>query len=104
MSSRNVYLSAEQRAESTVLYRSLQLAEGLIAKGGRDCPAILSEMQNLFKLHPSASVEYISIADSVTLEELHTLTPGSPALVSMAVRIGGVRLIDNVVVQVPLSS
>ena len=101
MSSRNVYLSAEQRAESTVLYRSLQLAEGLIAKGGRDCPAILAEMQKLFKLHPSASVEYISIADSVTLEELKTLTPGAAVLVSMAVRIGGVRLIDNVVVQVP---
>lgn len=102
MSSRNVYLSAEQRAESTVLYRSLQLAEGLIAKGARDCPAILSEMQKLFKLHPSASVEYISIADPATLEELNSLKPGSSALVSMAVRIGAVRLIDNMVIHVPL--
>lgn len=101
MSSRNVYLSAERRAGATVLHRSLRLAEGLIAKGERSCAAIVSEMLKLIESNPSAVVDYISIADAATLEELSSLKAGSPVLVSLAVRIDGVRLIDNAVVHIP---
>jgi pantothenate synthetase len=62
---------------------------------------IVSEMQKLIQSHSPGALEYISIADPLTLDELSALTAGSSALVSMAVRIGGVRLIDNVVVPVP---
>ena len=101
MSSRNVYLSADGRARSTVLHRSLRLAEGLIVHGERACPVIVSEMRKLIESCPPAAIDYISIADPVTLEELSSLKAGKDVLVSMAVRIGGVRLIDNAVVRVP---
>jgi pantoate--beta-alanine ligase len=101
MSSRNVYLSPERRAESVILYRSLRLAEGLITQGERICPVITREMLKLIHSSTPAAVDYISIADPATLEELTSLAPGGSALVSLAVRIGGVRLIDNIVVRVP---
>ena len=101
MSSRNIYLSPERRAESTILYRSLRLAEDLIGKGQRGCPQIISEMMKVIQSVAAAGIDYISIADPGTLEELKSLEPGTPALVSLAVRIGGVRLIDNMVVRVP---
>jgi pantoate--beta-alanine ligase len=101
MSSRNVYLSPALRAESTVLYRSLRLAEDLIGRGERNASTIASEMMKLIRAQPSAAVDYVSLADPETLGELSTLTPGSSALVSLAVRIGNVRLIDNTLVRIP---
>jgi pantoate--beta-alanine ligase len=100
MSSRNIYLSPERRAESTVLYRSLRLASDLIGKGQRGCPQIISEMMKVIQ-SVAAVADYISIADPGTLEEMKSLEPGTWALISLAVRIGGVRLIDNMVVRVP---
>ncbi len=101
MSSRNVYLSPDLRAESAVLYRSLRLAEELIGKGELNASTVVSEMMKLIRAQPSAAVDYISLADPQTLGELNTLKPGSSALVSLAVRIGNVRLIDNMVVRIP---
>ena len=95
MSSRNVYLSPEERAESTVLFQSLQLAERLIMRGERQCPAITAAMKNLIMTRRSAHIEYISIADATTLEEMATLKSGNAVLVSLAVRFGTTRLIDN---------
>ena len=95
MSSRNAYLNPEQRKAAVVLYQSLNLAQKLYADGERDAGKIRQEMTTLIQKEPLAEIDYISIADNETLDELDTVTP--PALVSLAVKFGKTRLIDNVV-------
>ncbi|MXX52964.1 MAG: pantoate--beta-alanine ligase [Dehalococcoidia bacterium] len=95
MSSRNAYLSDGDHEAALSLYRALSLAESLYSEGVRDGDAMRREMLALLESEPSATVEYVSIADAGTLEELESVDRS--ALVSMAVRIGRVRLIDNVV-------
>jgi pantoate--beta-alanine ligase len=95
MSSRNVRLSASERAQAPVIRRSLDAALGAVASGERDCAAIIRGMRDVLSGQPAASVEYISVADADTLAELATLARGSRALVSLAVRFGSTRLIDN---------
>jgi pantoate--beta-alanine ligase len=96
MSSRNTYLNAEERKQAVVLYQALTLAQRLYADGEKDAKAILKQMTALIRKQPLADIEYISIADAETLDELDRVKP--PALISMAVRFGKTRLIDNVVV------
>ncbi|MBA7590612.1 Pantothenate synthetase [subsurface metagenome] len=96
MSSRNTYLNDEERKQAVVLYQALNLAQKLYSGGERDARAIREKMTALIGQQPLADIEYISIADAATLEELDTVKP--PALISMAVRFGKTRLIDNVVV------
>ncbi len=96
MSSRNVYLSASERADSTVLYQSLRLAESLIRGGENNSSAIIGAMKDLIHSKPSANIDYISIADSATLEETGSLRKGGEILISLAVRFGRTRLIDNI--------
>jgi pantoate--beta-alanine ligase len=97
LSSRNVYLSPEQRAQARSLSQSLRLAKGLAASGEQRAGVLKRRMRARIEQEPDASIDYISIADSATLNELTTLD--RPALISMAVRVGKTRLIDNVVVE-----
>ena len=94
VSSRNVYLSPAERQAAVILYRALCLVRGLWSQGEKDAEKTRQQMVNLIKQEPLAAIDYVSIADAETLEELDTVKPG--ALVSMAVRIGETRLIDNV--------
>ncbi len=94
LSSRNAYLSQEDRKAALSLYRALTLAESLYTDGIRSVDVMRREMLDLLQAEPSASVEYVSVADAETLAELDSVD--RPALVSMAVRIGNVRLIDNI--------
>jgi pantoate--beta-alanine ligase len=96
MSSRNTYLNVEERKQAVVLYQALTLAQKLYADGERDAKAIIEQMTALIRRQPLAKIEYISIADAETLDEMDIVKP--PALISMAVRFGKTRLIDNVVV------
>ena len=96
MSSRNAYLNAEQRQSATVLYRALMLAEQLYTGGERDANTIRRRMAEMIEKEPLAEIDYISVADAETLKELDKI--GDNALVSLAVKIGATRLIDNVVV------
>ena len=96
MSSRNVYLSLEERRAATVLWRSLGRARELFDGGERRAEVIRGEMRAVLASEPLARVEYVSVADAETLAELEAI--GGPALVSLAVRIGATRLIDNVTV------
>jgi pantoate--beta-alanine ligase len=96
MSSRNTYLNPEERKQAAVLYQALTLAQRLYAEGEKDARVIRQKMTALIQKQPLADIDYISIAGAETLEELDELNP--PALVSMAVRIGKTRLIDNIVV------
>jgi pantoate--beta-alanine ligase len=96
MSSRNTYLNPEERKQAAVLYQALTLAQRLYSDGEKDAEVICRKMTALIQKQPLADIDYISIAGAETLEELDELNP--PALVSMAVRIGKTRLIDNIVV------
>lgn len=96
LSSRNVYLSPEQRRQALALSASLRLARERVAGGERRARAIKARMRRLIQREPEAAIDYISVADSATLEELSIID--RPALISLAVRIGATRLIDNTVV------
>lgn len=96
MSSRNVYLSPEERKAALVLYESLKLAQKLWEEGERNADVIRRQMTALIQSEPRAErIDYVSIADAETLEELDRID--RPALVSLAVKIGKPRLIDNIV-------
>ena len=99
LSSRNAYLSEEDRKAALSLSRALTLAESQYDDGVRDANTMRREMLALLQAEPSASVEYVSVADAETLVELDSID--RPALVSMAVRIGNVRLIDNITLGTP---
>jgi pantoate--beta-alanine ligase len=95
MSSRNTYLNPKERRAALVLYQSLTLAQQLYAHGERDAEKICQEMLTLIQKQPLVKVDYVSIADTETLDELDTVS--LPALVSIAVKISETRLIDNAV-------
>ena len=95
LSSRNAYLTADERQPARLLIRALRLAESLYDVGVRDAETIRQQMRQALATEPRASVEYVSIADSQTLDELFHID--RPALVSLAVRVGAVRLIDNLI-------
>ena len=95
MSSRNTYLNPEERKATVVLYQALSLAQKLWGQGEKDAQNIRRQMTTLIQKQPLADIDYISIADAETLDELDRVRP--PTLVSMAVKIGKTRLIDNVV-------
>lgn len=96
MSSRNSYLNPDERRAATVLFRALSAARGAFESGIVDSEVLNARMLEILASEPLADVEYVSVADLETLEELE----GSVAkgLFSMAVRIGRTRLIDNVIV------
>jgi len=97
MSSRNTYLNPQERQAATVLYQALSLAQQLWAQGEKNAEPMRQEMTALIQKQPLADIDYVSIADPETLDELDTVKP--PALVSLAVKIGKTRLIDNVVLE-----
>jgi pantoate--beta-alanine ligase len=98
LSSRNVYLDQAQRAAAPVLYRALQLAAALYEQGERDASNVRAAMQQILDQEPLATVDYVSVADPTTLQEIEgTIKRG--VLVSLAVRFGSTRLIDNVVLE-----
>ncbi len=97
MSSRNVYLDPQERQSALVLWKSLQRAKELWLGGERRADAIRSAMTAMIESEPSAGIEYISIARPDNLEEIEEIR--SPVLVSLAVRFGKTRLIDNMMLE-----
>jgi pantoate--beta-alanine ligase len=95
MSSRNFYLTPEQRPLALRLSQSLRIATGIVAQGTSDADEIRSAIRAHLN-HPGIDTDYVSIADEQTLEELETID--RPALVLVAARLGGTRLIDNTIV------
>ena len=96
MSSRNALLTQDDRAAAPVLWQALRAARDAYASGERDADVLRATMSALLREQPRAAPEYVSVADPVTLSELQRVESGG-ALVSLAVRFGPVRLIDNVV-------
>jgi pantoate--beta-alanine ligase len=97
MSSRNAYLSSEERQVATILFKALNLAKQLWQEGEKDANKIRHRMTSLIQEEPLAKIDYISIADAETLEELTKID--RLALASLAVRIGKTRLIDNMLLE-----
>ena len=93
MSSRNVYLGPEERQAATILFKALTLAQQLGQGGEKDADKIRRQMTAVIQKEPLAQIDYVSIADAETLEELSSID--RPAVASLAVRIGKTRLIDN---------
>jgi pantoate--beta-alanine ligase len=100
MSSRNVYLSETERKEALVLSASLRMAEQMLANNERNMAVIIAEMKKMISSKPSADIDYISLADNATLQEVSVVSSPANILISLAVKFGKTRLIDNVVVTV----
>lgn len=96
LSSRNAYLNKEERSAALVLSKSLGEAQRMIEKGERDVESIIKRMKEIIKGEPLARIDYIEIVDMDNLNSLTSI--GKEALVALAVLIGKVRLIDNVIV------
>jgi len=94
MSSRNVYLNPREKEAALILAKSLSLARKLWGKGERNADVIRREMISLIETEHLSAIDYVSVADTETLEELAKID--RPAVISMAVRIGKTRLIDNI--------
>ena len=104
LSSRNRYLSPQERSQALVLSRCLKLAQELIDDGMTDAHEICTMMREVIETSPLAQIDYVAIADPVTLEELATIPAVSKSHISgsspqavalLAVRFGTTRLIDN---------
>lgn len=93
MSSRNVFLTPVQRQEAPILYESLHQAEKMLQAGETDAQKIKNEMQKMIE-KTSGMIDYISVADAKTLDDVATVQ--GKTLVSLAVRFGNTRLIDNI--------
>jgi pantoate--beta-alanine ligase len=98
MSSRNVYLSPEDRKNATVLYRSLLMARDLINQGARKPSQVRNAMLELIGQAPAAQVDYVEIYNGMDLSELEDIN--GLVLLALAVRFGNTRLIDNLLLEV----
>ena len=97
LSSRNAYLTPEQRAAAPVIYRALSEAERRRKQGETDAAGLRKAVRAVLESEPLLEgIDYVSVADAITLEELERVE--GPAMISTAVRMGKTRLIDNVVV------
>jgi pantoate--beta-alanine ligase len=99
LSSRNVYLTSNERRVAPLLSRALRAGEQMIKGGTRDSVAIERIMRQPLEQAPAIQIEYLAICDSTTLEPLRTID--RKAVLLGAIRIGSVRLIDNVMVKRP---
>ena len=95
MSSRNAYLDRAQRAIAPILLGALMRASRLHAAGERDADTLRQAMRDTLATAPELAVDYVSLADPETLDELQRVDAG--ALASLAARLGQTRLIDNVI-------
>jgi pantoate--beta-alanine ligase len=95
MSSRNSYLSPEERKQALCLRRALDRAEELYRRGERKSDRIVSEMNAVIGGVPAARIDYIEVVDDSSLEAVETIQ--RPCMVALAVFVGKTRLIDNTV-------
>jgi len=97
MSSRNAYLNPAQRRAATILFRALDGARNSISRGERDALRLTATMRDMLRTEPLAEPEYVELVDVETLEPMTRLRGECLAL--LAVRIGNIRLIDNLLIE-----
>jgi len=96
ISSRNQYLTEQQKKDATNIYKSLQQCRRMIDAGIKESRKIIAEMRKILQQVPSIEIEYVSIVDAETLESIEKIS--GKVLAAVAVRIGPARLIDNILV------
>lgn len=92
-SSRNTYLSPEERKAAVVLSKSINAGKEMVKSGEKDVGIILAKMQEIIEAEPLAKIDYIKMVDADTIKQTKTIE--APAICAMAVYIGKTRLIDN---------
>jgi pantoate--beta-alanine ligase len=97
LSSRNVYLSAEERAQALTLSRVIREIETLVDQGERRASVLIEAARETFAAEPAVRVDYIELVDWATLLPAETATPGT--LFAVAAWVGSTRLIDNTILQ-----
>jgi pantoate--beta-alanine ligase len=95
LSSRNAYLSAEERAQALALRRAIQRVEELAAAGERRASVLIAAAREVLAAEPAVRVDYIALVDWATLEAVEMAAPGT--LFAVATWVGATRLIDNAV-------
>jgi len=102
LSSRNRYLTPEEREAAPALHRALEEARELIVTGGeRDAQSIVAKVLSRLEIIPECSTDYVQLVDTSDLQPVDALVPGSRVLLALAAFFGKARLIDNVIVEVP---
>ncbi len=96
VSSRNKYLTEQQKKDAANLYKSLQKCRQMIDAGVKESTEIITEIRKILQQVPSIEIEYISIVDAETLQDIDRIA--GKVLAAVAVRIGPARLIDNILV------
>lgn len=97
MSSRNSYLTADQRTSALSLYQSLTRARDMVQKGGNRANDILEAAYGFISSFPGTEIDYISLSDPATLVDVEIID--QPTLMAMAVKVGKTRLIDNTILK-----
>lgn len=95
-SSRNTYLSPEERKAALVLSKSIKLGQSMIENGEKDINKVLDAMKDMINAEPLAKIDYVKAVDGITIRPVDKVQ--SPLLVAIAVYIGKTRLIDNFVI------
>ena len=93
MSSRNRYLTPEERESALSLKKGLELAHAMVAKGEKDSAKIIGAVRELILNHPFTEIDYVTICNRENLIDIETVD--EPALLALAVNVGRARLIDN---------
>jgi pantoate--beta-alanine ligase len=93
MSSRNSYLTPEERESALSLKKGLELARAMVAKGEKDSSKIIGAVRELIQNHPFTKIDYVTICNKENLIDIETVD--EPALLALAVNVGRARLIDN---------
>jgi len=93
MSSRNVYLSADERASALLIQKAIKRVEEAFRGGERKAATLSEEARSVLGSHEGVAVEYVALCDTETLDDLREID--RRALMAVAVRIGKTRLIDN---------
>lgn len=105
ISSRNIYLNEKQRAQSTILYESLQAAKELIQSGERDAEKVIEKVRGLINSADEAKIDYIEIVDTDDLQPITEIegtscsSSCSSFMIALAVYFGRARLIDNIILE-----
>ncbi len=96
ISSRNQYLSDQQKKDACLIYKSLQKCQKMIDSGTKDTKKIISQMQKILQQAPSIKIEYISVVNADTLRSIDQIS--GQVLAAVAAKIGSTRLIDNILI------
>jgi len=97
MSSRNTYLSPSQRPAALSLFNALNNADARVKDGINEAGKIIKEASDLITSYPDTTIDYISICDPETLDDVNTIE--TPVLMALAVKVGTTRLIDNMILK-----